>query len=79
MDMDKRYALRVELDDSTLTPPFASYGNRRTAIGVARQVAASPPRDGVRIWVDDTRTEIGIRSFDCAAAAEPMPGTAART
>jgi hypothetical protein len=61
MTATARYALRSELKDSTLEEAFHFLPRKVDAIRVARLIAktnSSP--DVVRIWVDDTRTDLGI-------------------
>lgn len=60
-----RYALRFETADGTLEEPYHHMSRKADAIAAARRAArdvVSP--DVVRVWVDDTRTELGIASFE---------------
>lgn len=63
--MTARYALRMEIMDGTLEDAFHFMARKDWALAAARRAAAdcvSP--DVVRIWVDDTKTELGVKSFD---------------
>jgi hypothetical protein len=60
-----RYALRHELVDGTLEEPYHYMSRKDWALTAARTAAAdcvSP--DIVRVWVDDTKTDLGVKSFD---------------
>lgn len=60
-----RYALRFETVDGTLEDAYHHMNRKAEAIAAARRAArdvASP--DIMRVWVDDTRTELGIASFE---------------
>ncbi|NTF05982.1 hypothetical protein G6L44_26260 [Agrobacterium rubi] len=63
--MAPRYALRMELADSTLEEAFHFMSRKDWAIAAARRIAANHiDRNVVRVWVDDTTTELGIASFE---------------
>lgn len=55
-----RYALRVELTDGTLEEPFHYLPRKADALRAARACAKGCAADTVRVWVDDTRTDIGV-------------------
>lgn len=62
--MTKRYTLSMETDDGSMEAPYWSTNRKADALRAAkRAAAASSCSDVVRIWVDDTRTELGIASF----------------
>lgn len=63
--MNARYAIRNELADGTLLDPSVCLPNKATALQVARRVAKGIlGADVVRVWVDDTKTELGIKAFE---------------
>lgn len=63
--MPPRYALRMELADSTLEEAFHRVRRKDWAIAAARRIAANRiDRNVVRVWVDDTTTQLGIASFE---------------
>jgi hypothetical protein len=65
-----RYALRMETADGTLEDAFHHMARKRDAITAARRAAKeSICPDVVRFWVDDTKTELGVASFDTPAGA----------
>ena len=62
-----RYALRMELADSTLEEAYHFMSRKADAIRAAKWAAKnSADMDVVRIWVDDTCTDLGIASFKVA-------------
>lgn len=66
--MNKRYAIRFELADSTLLDPTSCAASKATAFQVARKLAKGPiGADVVRVWVDDKKTETGVKSFEVRA------------
>lgn len=63
--MTERYALRMETADGTLEAAYHFMARKADAIEAARRAAqdvVSP--DVVRIWVDDTKTELGVKAFE---------------
>ena len=63
--MSKRYAIRYELADGTLLDAYHHMDRKADAIAAARRAAKDiVSSDIVRIWVDDTKTELGVESFD---------------
>lgn len=63
--MTARYALRMEIADSTLLEAYHHMARKADAIAAARRNAKDiVSSDIVRIWVDDTKTELGVTSFD---------------
>lgn len=63
--MAYRYALRMETADGTIEDAYHTMPRKADAIAAARRAArdvVSP--DVVRIWVDDTKTELGIKAFE---------------
>lgn len=76
--MAKRYAVRFETADGTLEDAWHFASSKAEAIRVARCSAkTSIMTDVVRVWVDDTRTDLGVASFptrfakDAKLAATP--------
>lgn len=62
--MTARYALRMETADSTLLDAYHHMNRKADAIAAARRTAKDiVSSDIVRIWVDDTKTELGVKSF----------------
>jgi hypothetical protein len=62
--MTKRYTLSMETDDGSMEAPYWSTSRKADALRAAKLAAKnSACPDVVRIWVDDTRTDIGIASF----------------
>lgn len=63
--MNARYALRMETVDGTLEDAFHFMTRKDWALAAARRAAADCVcPDVVRIWVDDTRTELGVKAFE---------------
>ncbi|PJR94785.1 hypothetical protein CN878_08865 [Ochrobactrum sp. 695/2009] len=63
--MSARYAIRNELADGTLLDPSVCLPNKTVALRVARRVAKGIlGADVVRVWVDDTKTDLGVASFE---------------
>lgn len=63
--MTKRYALRMEIADGTILEAYHHMDRKADAIAAARRNAKdTASSDIVRIWVDDTKTELGVKSFD---------------
>lgn len=65
--MTARYALRMELADGTIEAAYHHMSRKADALAAARRACkdvVSP--DVVRIWVDDTTTDIGIKFFEVA-------------
>lgn len=63
--MNARYALRMETVDGTLEDAFHFVARKDWALTAARRAASDcicP--DVVRIWVDDTKTELGVKAFE---------------
>lgn len=67
-EMNARYAIRFELADSTLLDPTSCVASKAIAFQVARKLAKGPiGADVVRVWVDDKKTETGLKAFEVAA------------
>jgi len=65
--MTGRYALRMELADGTLEDAYHFMPRKADALRAARVAAkTSVCPDVVRIWVDDTKTELGVHAFEVA-------------
>jgi len=65
--MTARYALRMETADGTLEAAYHFMPRKADAIAAARRAAKSSVcPDVVRIWVDDTKTELGVQAFEVA-------------
>lgn len=63
--MNARYAIRNELADGTLLDPSVCLPNKTVALQGARRVAKGIlGADVVRVWVDDTKTDLGVASFE---------------
>jgi hypothetical protein len=62
--MTKRYAVRIELTDGTLEEAACYLDRKDTALKVAREHAKSKPWGATRVWVDDTRTDLGVKTFE---------------
>lgn len=63
--MNARYAIRYELADSTLLDPTSCIASKAVAFQVARKLANGPiGQDVVRVWVDDQKTETGVKAFE---------------
>lgn len=63
--MNPRYAVRNELADGTLLEASVCLSNKSLALQVARSLAAGTlGADVVRVWVDDTKTELGVKAFE---------------
>lgn len=63
--MDKRYALRFEISDGTLLDAYNKFDRKSDAVSAARRNAKDiTSSDIVRIWVDDSKTELGVNSFE---------------
>lgn len=63
--MPDRYALRMETADGTLEPAYHHMPRKADALKAAKRAAKDTIcQDVVRIWVDDTKTETGVQSFD---------------
>ncbi|WP_313666116.1 hypothetical protein [Shinella sp.] len=63
--MTARYAIRFELADSTILAAHHHLARKADAIASARRAAKDiATSDIVRIWVDDTKTELGVTSFE---------------
>ncbi|WMW56228.1 hypothetical protein RE411_03345 [Agrobacterium pusense] len=66
--MNDRYAIRFELADSTLLDPSSCVSSKAVALQVARMLAKGPiGADVVRVWVDDKKTETGVKAFEVAS------------
>ena len=62
-----RYALRMETADGTLEDAYHFVARKADAIKFARQHSKTTAcADVVRFWVDDTKTELGVASFEVA-------------
>lgn len=63
--MIKRYALRFEDVDGTVEDPYFYVATKRDALRFARIGARglSPYGTTVAIWVDDTKTDLGVKRF----------------
>lgn len=62
-----RYALRMETADGTIEAPYHYVARKDDAIKAVRRAAReSVCRDVVRFWVDDTKTDLGVASFEVA-------------
>lgn len=73
--MTARYALRMEIADSTLLEAYNHMNRKADAIAAARRNAKDiVSSDIVRIWVDDTKTELGVKSFDTRGWKERRDG-----
>lgn len=57
-----RYALRIEYADSTIEDAFHHIATKREAIRITKHLATKTwhPDDAVAIWVDDTKTDLGV-------------------
>lgn len=65
-----RYALRMETADGTLEVAYHHIARKAWAISAARHAAKScVSPDVVRIWVDDTKTDLSVKSFECRQMA----------
>lgn len=65
--MAARYALRMETADGTLEAPYHYVARKADAIKFAKAAAKnSACGDVVRFWVDDTKTNTGVQSFEVA-------------
>lgn len=63
--MEKRYAIRNELADGTLLEPSVCVSSKAVALQVARNAANGViGADVVRVWVDDKKTELGVKAFE---------------
>ncbi|MCZ7496248.1 hypothetical protein O8B39_17245 [Agrobacterium rhizogenes] len=63
--MNARYAIRNELRDGTLLDPSVCVSNKSIALQVARNAAKGTlGADVVRVWVDDMKTELGVKAFE---------------
>ena len=60
--MTKRYAIRFEDTDGSLEAPFQYAGSKREAFRIAR-LAARWSQSARAVWVDDTRTDLGVKAF----------------
>jgi hypothetical protein len=60
MTATARYALRIELADSTLLEPYHYVSRKDWAIKFAKMAAKNAGHNEVSVWVDDTRTDLGI-------------------
>lgn len=66
--MNARYAIRYELADSTLLDPSSCIASKAIALQVARKLAKGPiGSDVVRVWVDDNKTQTGVKAFEVQA------------
>lgn len=73
--MNARYALRMEISDSTILEAYHHVARKADAIAAARRAAKDiVSSDIVRIWVDDTKTELGVKSFDTRGWKERREG-----
>ena len=62
--MNARYALRMETADGTLEDAYHCMSRKDDALRAAKRAAkTSACVDVTRIWVDDTRTGLGVASF----------------
>lgn len=60
-----RYALRMETADGTLEDAYHYVARKDWALTAARRAAKDCiSADVVRVWVDDTKTDLGIAAFD---------------
>lgn len=65
--MTARYALRMETADGTLEDAYHFTPRKADAIKFARRHAKDCAcSDVVRYWVDDTKTGLGVQSFEVA-------------
>jgi hypothetical protein len=63
--MTDRYAIRTELKDGTLLEASAYLARKDIALRVACKLAKSTQADDVvRIWVDDTKTGLGVKACE---------------
>jgi len=60
--MQKRYALRMEDPDNTVDEPYLYASTKREAFRMAR-IAARHLVFAVAVWVDDTKTDLGVKRF----------------
>ncbi len=60
-----RYALRMETADGTIEDAYHHVGRKDWALTAARRAAKECVcQDVVRNWVDDTKTDLGVASFE---------------
>ena len=63
--MNARYALRFELADGTIEDAYHFMSRKDLALAAAKRAAADCAcSDVVRVWVDDTNTETGVKAFE---------------
>jgi uncharacterized protein YijF (DUF1287 family) len=61
----KKYGIRFEISDSTLLDAHNYFDRKADAVSAARRVAKDiTAEDIVRVWVDNTATELGVASFE---------------
>ena len=60
--MTHRYALRMEDADGTVDEPYLYASTKREAFRLAR-IAARHLVFAVAVWVDDTKTDLGVKRF----------------
>lgn len=62
--MSKRYAIRLELDDGTILEPSSYLPTKALALRTARAlVKGTWGNDVVAVWVDNTKTRLGLKRF----------------
>ena len=60
-----RYALRFETADGTIEEAYHFMDRKADAIAAARRAAKDTVcADVVRIWVDDMKTDLGVKAFE---------------
>lgn len=63
--MNARYALRMETADGTLEDAYHCMSRKADALRAAKWAAKNMScADVVRVWVDDTKTELGVAHFN---------------
>ena len=63
--MKRKYAIRNEYSDSTMSDATSFFGSKAEAFRVARWISkTSLPGNIVRIWVDDYIQNVGLKSFE---------------
>lgn len=65
--MTKRWMVSSELTDGTCCVDPVYLDRKDIALKVAGAIAKSHPWDVVRVWVDDTTTDCGVKSFKVGA------------